>query len=237
MNKQKILIVEDEAHIAEVLIAYCQNNGYLVDHLSSGKNVIQFIKENPVDLMLLDLMLPDIDGLEVCKQVRTFSQLPIIMITAKSEEIDKLFGLEFGADDYICKPFSPREVMARIKTVLRRVINNSAEIDATHTIRHSGFEMKTDEYEVTFNEQFLDMTPREFLILRLFLENSGRVFSRDEILVYAYSDTLDISDRNIDTHIKNIRKKINQIAEEADLIRSVYGIGYKFNKPEHEKLR
>lgn len=230
MNKQKILIVEDEAHIAEVLIAYCKNSGYLVEHLSSGKNVIRFVEENRVDLMLLDLMLPDIDGLEICKQVRTFSQLPIIMITAKSEEIDKLLGLEFGADDYICKPFSPREVMARIKTVLRRVINNAAEVDAAHIIKHSGFEMKTNDYEVTFKGQFLDLTPREFLILKLFLENSGRVFSRDEILVYAYSDTLDISDRNIDTHIKNIRKKISQIADEAEQIRSVYGIGYKFNK-------
>ena len=234
MNKQKILIVEDEAHIAEILIAYCQSNGYLVEHLSSGKNVIQFVKENSVDLMLLDLMLPDINGLDICKQVRAFSQLPIIMLTAKSEEIDKLLGLEFGADDYICKPFSPREVMARIKTVLRRVINNSAGVDATHIIKHSGFEMKTDAYEVTFKGQFLDLTPREFLILKLFLENSGRVFSRDEILVHAYSDTFDISDRNIDTHIKNIRKKINHIAEEADLIRSVYGIGYKFNKSEYD---
>ncbi|MFT6987392.1 MAG: two-component system response regulator BaeR [Psychromonas sp.] len=230
MNKQKILIVEDEAHIAEILIAYCQNSGYLVEHLSSGKDVLRFVKENNIDLMLLDLMLPDINGLEICKQVRTFSQLPIIMITAKSEEIDKLLGLEFGADDYICKPFSPREVIARIKTVLRRVINNAAEVDAAHIIKHSGFEMKTDEYEVTFKGQFLDLTPREFLILKLFLENSGRVFSRDEILVYAYSDTLDISDRNIDTHIKNIRKKINQIADQVEPIRSVYGIGYKFNK-------
>tara|TARA_R110001583_G_scaffold195299_1_gene371572 strand:+ start:2429 stop:3124 length:696 start_codon:yes stop_codon:yes gene_type:complete len=230
VNKQKILIVEDEAHIAEILIAYCQNSGYLVDHLSSGKNVIRFVEENSVDLMLLDLMLPDIDGLEICKQVRAFSQLPIIMITAKSEEIDKLLGLEFGADDYICKPFSPREVIARIKTVLRRVINNAAEVDAVHIIKHSDFEMKTDEHEVTFKGQFLDLTPREFLILKLFLENSGRVFSRDEILVYAYSDTLDISDRNIDTHIKNIRKKINKIDDQVEPIRSVYGIGYKFNK-------
>lgn len=234
MSKQTILIVEDEAHIAEVLIAYCKNSGYLVEHLSSGKDVLRFITDNCVDLILLDLMLPDIDGLEICKQVRTFSQLPIIMLTAKSEETDKLLGLEFGADDYICKPFSPREVMARIKTVLRRVVNNSAGIDNEHIIKHSGFEMKTEQYEVTFKGQPLDLTPREFLILKLFLENSGRVFSRDEILDHAYKDTSDVSDRNIDTHIKNIRKKINQIANEADPIRSVYGIGYKF---EHERFR
>ncbi|TEW52788.1 response regulator [Psychromonas algicola] len=230
MKKQTILIVEDEAHIAEVLIAYCENNGYLTQHLNRGKDVTNFIKENKVDLMLLDLMLPDIDGLEICKQIRVFSQMPIIMLTAKSEEIDKLLGLEFGADDYICKPFSPREVIARIKSVLRRAINNSTEIDQTQLIKHSEFEMKIAEHEVTFQGQFLDLTPREFLILQLFLENSGRVFSRDEILAYAYSDTLEISDRNIDTHIKNIRKKINQIDDKVDPIRSVYGIGYKFNK-------
>ena len=234
MNKQTILIVEDEAPIAEVLIVYCQNNGYLVEHLSSGKDVSRFVKENRVDLILLDLMLPDIDGLEICKQVRSFSQLPIIMLTAKSEEIDKLLGLEFGADDYICKPFSPREVMARIKTVLRRVTNNVADSSDRHLIKHSGFEMKSDDYEVTFKGQFLDLTPREFLILKLFLENSGRVFSRDEILNRTYDDISDVSDRNIDTHIKNIRKKISQIAGEAEPIRSVYGIGYKFNKTEYD---
>lgn len=234
MNKQKILIVEDEVHIAEVLIGYCQNSGYLVEHLSSGKDVISFVKDNHVDLMLLDLMLPDIDGLEICKQLRTFSQLPIIMITAKSEEIDKLLGLEFGADDYICKPFSPREVIARIKTVLRRVINNAGEAGDSHLIKHSGFEMKSDDYEVTFKGQFLDLTPREFLILKLFLENTGRVFSRDEILDHTYSDISAISDRNIDTHIKNIRKKINQISDSVTPIRSVYGIGYKFNKQDHD---
>jgi len=236
VNKQTILIVEDEASIAEVLIVYCQNNGYLVEHLSSGKDVLRFVQDNRVDLILLDLMLPDIDGLEICKQIRVFSQLPIIMLTAKSEEIDKLLGLEFGADDYICKPFSPREVMARIKTVLRRVTNNAAENHDRHLIKQFGFEMKTDDYEVTFKGQFLDLTPREFSILKLFLENSGRVFSRDEILNRTYDDISDVSDRNIDTHIKNIRKKISQIAEEEDPIRSVYGIGYKFNKTEYEGL-
>jgi two-component system, OmpR family, response regulator BaeR len=230
MNKQTILIVEDEAHIAEILIAYCKNTGYSVEHLSSGKEVVKFVEDNNIDLILLDLMLPDIDGLEICKKIRSFSEIPIIMITAKGEEIDKLLGLEFGADDYICKPFSPREVMARIKTVLRRASNNNLETDSADIIKHSEFEMKINAFEVTFKGQFLDLTPREFLIVRLFLENSGRVFSREEILIYAYSDTFDVSDRNIDTHIKNIRKKISQIAEEADPISSVYGIGYKFNK-------
>lgn len=229
MSKPKVLIVEDENHIAEVLVAYCQNSGFEATHIDSGAEVINYVKTHHVDMMLLDLMLPDIDGMEICKQVRSFSQLPIIMITAKSEEIDRLLGLEFGADDYICKPFSPREVVARIKTVLRR--SAPAQVEGqTAMIIESGFEMKPDEHEVRFKGVFLDLTPREFTILKLFLENTGRVFSRDDILNRAYSDTVDVSDRNIDTHIKNIRKKVGQISPSESPIKSVYGIGYKFSK-------
>lgn len=235
MITQKILIVEDEAHIAEVLIAYCQNNGYKVHHLSSGGSVIDYIKTNQVDLMLLDLMLPDVNGFEICKQLRLFSQLPVIMLTAKSEEIDRLFGLEFGADDYICKPFSPREVIARIKAVLRRFDNNvavQANIQPSghsngHIIEKSGFKMDSEKYKVTFKAQFLDLTPIEFRIVELFLKNIERVFSRDEIMNQVYLDTVDVSDRNIDTHIKNIRKKINIISTDSNPICSVYGVGYK----------
>ncbi|MEZ8820159.1 response regulator [Vibrio sp. 10N.222.54.A1] len=230
MTKPQVLIVEDEAHIAEVLVAYCQNSGFEATHLASGSNVINHIRTHHVDMMLLDLMLPDTDGMDICKQVRAFSQLPIIMITAKSEEIDRLLGLEFGADDYICKPFSPREVIARIKTVLRRVTPiNSANQQASMII-DSGFEMKPDEFEVRFEGALIDLTPQEFKILKLFLENTGRVFSRDDILNRAYSDTADVSDRNIDTHIKNIRKKVGQVSTGESPIRSVYGVGYKFTQ-------
>ncbi len=233
MTNQKILIVEDEAHIAEVLIAYCHNNGFSTHHLSSGSGVIDYIKTNPVDLMLLDLMLPDVDGFEVCKQLRLFSQLPVIMVTAKGEEIDRLFGLEFGADDYICKPFSPREVIARIKAVLRRFDNNTAEQSnaqlSNHIIERSGFKMELEKYKVTLNGSFLDFTPIEFKILELFLKNVERVYSRDEIMNQVYLDTSDVSDRNIDTHIKNIRKKINIISPNFNPIVSVYGIGYKMD--------
>jgi len=235
-SKQKILIVEDEAHIAEVLIAYCHNNGYETHHLSSGGGVIDYIKANPVDLMLLDLMLPDVDGFEICKQLRLFSQLPVIMLTAKAEEIDRLFGLEFGADDYICKPFSPREVIARIKAVLRRFDNNVATQTNTqlntndHIIEQSGFELDSEKYKVTFRGDFLDLTPIEFKILELFLKNIERVFTRNEIMNQVYLDTVDVSDRNIDTHIKNIRKKINFISSDSNPICSVYGVGYKCEK-------
>ncbi len=223
MGKQHILIVEDEANIAEVLLAYCEKDGYQVNHLSSGGTVMEYVKENTVDLILLDLMLPDVDGLTLCKQIRQFSQVAIIMVTAKSEEIDRLFGLEFGADDYICKPFSPREVMARIKAVLRRFTPIS-----DNTVKHSGFVLESDKYKLSLQDKMIDLTPIEFKIFELFIKNKERVFSRDDILNKVYSDTSEVTDRNIDTHIKNIRKKINMVNKESNPIASVYGVGYKF---------
>jgi len=228
--KTHILIVEDEEYIAEVLIAYCQNSGFEATHLASGANVVETVKSQTFDLMLLDLMLPDVDGVEICKQVRQFSQLPIIMVTAKSEEIDRLIGLEFGADDYICKPFSPREVIARIKTVLRRIQPNPASnrsYQPSAELVLGQFILKPDEYEARFGGCFLDLTPKEFMLLRLLVEHPGLVYSLDDILNALYSDLADVSDRNIDTHIKNIRKKIHAVAPTANPIRSVYGVGYK----------
>jgi len=223
MNRQKILIVEDESNIAEVLIAYCQNEGYQVKHLDNGSTVVDYVKENNVDLMLLDLMLPDVDGLTICKEIRQFSQLAIIMVTAKTEEIDRLLGLEFGADDYICKPFSPREVIARIKAVLRRFSK-----DSTNIIKQSGFTLEADKYRLTLKDTLIELTPIEFKIFELLLCNKGRVYSRDSILNKVYSDLADVCDRNIDTHIKNIRKKINLVSKETNPISSGYGVGYKF---------
>lgn len=230
MKKPTILIVEDEVSIAEVLVAYCEKEGYKVTHLSSGKGVSDYVKKTRVDLVLLDLMLPDVDGLTICKNIRLFSQVPIIMVTAKSEEIDRLFGLEFGADDYICKPFSPREVIARIKAVLRRTAGKDSE-DAI--LRQSGFEVEPDKYKVTLDGQPIDLTPIEFKIFELLLKNVTRVFSRDEILNRVYKESETVSDRNIDTHIKNIRKKINDISPETNPIGSVYGVGYRFEEFDH----
>ncbi|WP_211235809.1 response regulator [Psychromonas aquimarina] len=222
MTKYHILIVEDEPAIAEVLCAYCTAAGYSIKHLSTGQGVLAYIKENNVDLVLLDLMLPDIDGVTLCKETRLFSQVPIIMVTAKNEEIDRLIGLEIGADDYICKPFSPREVIARIKVILRRAGNLSDKI-----IRQSGFELDMHKFSVTLHNQPLDLTPIEFKILERFLANISRVFSRQEIMDAVYDGFEEISDRNIDTHIKNIRKKIAAVSADLNPIVSVYGVGYK----------
>jgi len=222
MTKYHILIVEDEPAIAEVLCAYCTNAGFTVKHLDSGRSVLDYIKENNVDLVLLDLMLPDVDGITLCKSTRLFSEVPIIMITAKNEEIDRLIGLEIGADDYICKPFSPREVIARIKVILKRAGNLTSKL-----IRQSGFELDTEKYSATLNNQDLGLTPIEFKLLERFLKSINKVFSRQEIMDSVYSGFDDASDRNIDTHVKNIRKKINKIAPSLNPIISVYGIGYK----------
>ena len=225
MASQKILIVEDEENIAEVLIAYAKQQDYETEHLNSGKGVVSFVKQNAVDLMLLDLMLPDVDGIELCKQIRAFSSVPIIMLTAKSEEIDRSLGLELGADDYICKPFSPKEVIARIKAVLRRTSQPKANI-----INHNNFQLHKDDYEARLNGKSISFTAVEFKIFLLFISHVGRVFTREDIINNVYSDTTDISDRNIDTHIKNIRKKINDIQAGLNPIAAVYSVGYKFKE-------
>ena len=225
MASQKILIVEDEENIAEVLIAYAKQQDYETEHFNSGKGVVSFVKQNAVDLILLDLMLPDVDGIELCKQIRAFSSVPIIMLTAKSEEIDRLQGLEIGADDYICKPFSPKEVIARIKAVLRRTSQPK-----TNIINHNNFQLHKDDYEARLNGKSIGFTAVEFKIFLLFISHVGRVFTREDIINNVYSDTTDISDRNIDTHIKNIRKKINDIQAGLNPIAAVYSVGYKFKE-------
>jgi len=225
MTTHKILIVEDEEHIAEVLIAYCKQQGYCTEHFNSGQDVVNFVKNNHVDLILLDLMLPDIDGITLCKEVRLFSNVPIIMVTAKSEEIDRLLGLNLGADDYICKPFSPKEVIARIQAVLRRTQQTKMNI-----IYQSGFEVHKEDYVALLKGKDIGFTAVEFKIFLLFISQVGRVFTREDIINAIYNQALDMSDRNIDTHIKNIRKKINEIEEGVNPISAVYGVGYKFKE-------
>ncbi|MBQ4857820.1 response regulator [Pseudoalteromonas sp. MMG007] len=224
MTKQKILIVEDEKNIAEVLIAYSQQQGYITEYFNTGKGVVDFVKNNVPDLILLDLMLPYVDGLTICKQIREFSSIPIIMVTAKHEEIDRLQGLELGADDYICKPFSPKEVMARIKAVLRRTSQPKNNV-----ISYGEFELFKEDYVALVHGEILAFTAVEFKIFLLFISHVGRVFSREDIINSVYNHTVEISDRNIDNHIKNIRKKISDIKSDLNPITAVYGVGYKFN--------
>ena len=168
-------------------------------------------------------MLPGMDGVTLCREVRTFSRLPIIMVTAMVEEVDRLLGLEVGADDYICKPFSPREVVARVATVLRRV--GGAPASPAGPTR---LDIDEDSQRIAIGGQRLDLTPTEYRLLRLLASHPGRIYSRNQILDLAYSQDQEVSDRIIDSHVKNIRKKIGTVLPDHDVIHSVYGVGYRF---------
>jgi len=220
--KRRILVVEDEPTIAEILVDYLRHAGFTPRHLDNGRDALEAIRANPPDLVVLDIMLPGLDGMTVCREVRKFSAVPIIMVTARVEEIDRLMGLGVGADDYVCKPFSPREVVARVTTVLRR-------------IGHGGdpmipplLEIDDDAQRISISGERLDLTPTEFRLLRLLSSRPGRIYSRAQILDLAYMEDQDVSDRIIDSHIKNIRKKIAAALPGVDLIHSVYGVGYRF---------
>ena len=221
MPNPLILIAEDEPKIAALLAEYLQmQGGFETCQLARGDEVPAWVSEHQPDLVLLDLMLPGMDGLEVCKQIRRNSQVPIIMVTARVEEIDRLLGLELGADDYICKPFSPREVVARVRAVLRRgTTAGSANV--------AGLEIDRDRFRASLNGKTLTLTPVEFALLQTLAAQPGRIFTRDQLMNEMYSDYRIVSDRAVDTHIKNLRKKLSQLAPGTDIIESVYGLGYR----------
>lgn len=222
MSVSKILIVEDEPKIARLLEEYLQQANFETHWLDHGGQAIPWIEAHQPDLVLLDLMLPEKDGLQICRQVREFSDMPIIMLTARVEEIDRLLGLELGADDYICKPFSPREVVARVRVILRRV----ARITACKQ-GYRGLTIDNDRHEVLVGEQVLDLTPVEFRLLCRLSVIPGHVFSREQLKEIIYLDGRVVSDRTVDSHVKNLRKKMRSVFED-DCIHSIYGIGYKF---------
>ncbi len=217
----KILIVEDEEKLALLLGEYMSQANFSPFCLHNGLEVIPWIKLHQPDLIILDLMLPGRDGLEICKEIRTFSNVPVIMITARVQEIDRVVGLEIGADDYVCKPYSPREVVARVKAVLRRIQIPAKEVT-------NGLVLDEFCYKATYNSFDLGLTIVEFKLLSILRSNSGRIFSRDQLMEKIYPDRRIVSDRTIDSHIKNLRKKIACVAQGEELVRSIYGIGYKF---------
>ncbi|WEA07126.1 two-component system response regulator BaeR [Pantoea dispersa] len=218
-----ILVVEDEPKLAQLMIDYLQASNYRTHHLADGNAVLSYVQQTPPDLMLLDLMLPGRDGLTLCREIRRFSELPIIMVTARTEEIDRLLGLEIGADDYICKPFSPREVVARVKTILRRVKRSPEEAQlASHLLIDEG------RFQASWREQPLELTPAEFRLLKTLALEPGKVFSREQLLNHLYDDYRVVTDRTIDSHIKNLRRKLENLDAEQSFIRAVYGMGYRW---------
>jgi two-component system response regulator BaeR len=216
-----ILIVEDEQKLAELLKDYLAQSSFDTTILDNGNDVIPYVRENKPDLVILDLMLPGRDGMEICKEIRTFSNLPIIMVTARVEEIDRLLGLELGADDFVCKPFSPRELVARVKAVLRRAGGET-------TIKAKGLVLDEARYQASLHGVDLELTAVEFKLLSFLAANPGRIYSRDQLMERIYSDHRIVSDRTIDSHIKKLRKKIAEQSPDEELIGSVYGVGYKF---------
>ena len=218
-----VLIVEDEKKLADILIAYLNKEEFRVTHYESGSGVSDWVKNNQPNIIRLDLMLPDVNGKDLCKEIRQFSTVPIIMVTAMIDEIDRLIGLELGADDYVCKPFSPKEVVARVKAVLRR-----SEGDFNQGEIYDAFQVNDETYSIKLHGDRLDLTPVEFRLLKMFIQSPGRVFNRDQILDNIFEDGRIVLDRTVDTHVKNLRHKLKTASPEHDYVRSVYGIGYSF---------
>ncbi|MCQ9616025.1 response regulator [Paenalcaligenes niemegkensis] len=219
-----ILIVEDEPKLVELLALYLQAEHFQTVSVGDGTEVRAAIQAHQPDLVLLDLMLPGKDGLAVCKDIRQHSDLPIIMVTAKVEELDRLLGLELGADDYICKPYSPREVVARVKAVLRRRRTPQSNAGS----EHSALYIDESTYTAKLDGVLLDLTPVEFRLFALFARSPGHIYSRDRLLALIYDDHRIVTDRTVDSHIKNLRRKLQAIRPEQDLIKSIYGVGYRY---------
>lgn len=224
-NTPRILIVEDEPKLGQLLIDYLRAASYAPTLISHGDLVLPYVRQTPPDLILLDLMLPGTDGLTLCREIRRFSEVPIMMVTAKIEEIDRLLGLEIGADDYICKPYSPREVVARVKTILRRC---KPQRELQQMDAESPLIVDEGRFQASWRGKMLDLTPAEFRLLKTLSHEPGKVFSREQLLNHLYDDYRVVTDRTIDSHIKNLRRKLESLDAEQSFIRAVYGVGYRW---------
>jgi DNA-binding response OmpR family regulator len=223
---QKILVVDDELDIVKVVRAYLEQSGFRVITASDGEQALVVFRHEQPDLIVLDLNLPKMDGLYVCRAIRRDSNVPIIMLTARVEETDRLIGLEIGADDYIVKPFSPREVVARVRTVLRR---STPVLEQPTLISIGALMIDPLKHEVQLHNRSIDLTPSEFNILLALAAQPGRAFSRMELLDAAQGESYAGYERSIDVHIKNLRQKLGDEPRDPTYILTVYGVGYKFN--------
>lgn len=229
MAKAHILLVEDEPRIAQLIIKYFELEGYQYTWLNSGEKVIEQIEAITPELCILDLMLPEVSGIDLCKQIRTFSNLPIIMLTARVEEIDKLIGFKAGADDYVCKPFSPKELMARVEALLKRSQQRTPQ---TSVLSFEHIELDESKFLATVGNKKLNLTTNEFNLLKTLMQQPEKVFTRKELLLAVKQHELEIYERTIDTHIKNLRKKLAEASGGENYIVSVYGLGYSLKEQE-----
>ncbi|GAV25892.1 DNA-binding response regulator [Carboxydothermus islandicus] len=219
-----ILLVDDEEKIREVLRLYLEKEGFQIIEARDGKEALKRFSEHKIDLIILDLMLPEIDGMEIAKEIRKTSLVPIIMLTARGEEIDKILGLEIGADDYVVKPFSPREVVARVKAVLRRS-SGTPEKETGSIIKHGILEIHPEAREVKVNGEEVLLTPLEFDLLLYLVNNRGKALSREQLLANVWGYDYFGEARTVDTHVTRLREKLQ---EAASYIKTVWGVGYKF---------
>jgi two-component system, OmpR family, response regulator BaeR len=217
-----ILVVEDDNDIAAIMLDYLHHYGFKAKHLDNGDQAIREIQSEPPDLVLLDVMLPGADGFTVLQTVRQTSRVPIIMVTARVEEVDRLLGLDCGADDYICKPFSPRELISRVQAVLRR-LPYPRTLEAPEALILDAHSLRASLYG-----QALQLTAKEFDLLQTLAAHPGRVYSRSQLLELVYSNVVNATERSVDSHVKNLRRKFSAIDTTHEWIRSVYGVGFSF---------
>ncbi len=226
MNK-KILVVDDEPRIVDVVRAYLERDGYRVLTAADGQTALNLARRERPALVILDLMLPEMDGLEVCRTLRQESNMPVIMLTARTEETDKLIGLELGADDYVTKPFSPRELVARVRAVLRRAVAAEAAAEAGPLVRDDLI-IDPTRHTVTLAGQPIALTPTEFALLLALAQSPGRVFTRLQLMERALSESYEGYERTLDAHIKNLRRKLEPDPAHPRYVQTVFGVGYKF---------
>ncbi|NLA81626.1 MAG: response regulator transcription factor [Clostridiaceae bacterium] len=226
----RMLIADDNRKITEILAEYARREGYSVDLVYDGREALNHFMANPADVVLLDVMMPFIDGFTVCREIRRISQVPILMITARNEDRDRIMGLDIGADDYIVKPFSPAEVMARVRAIMRRLDLSSDESDSSGDYRLGSLQINMDKAEVMVGGEEVNLTHRERELLWLMSSNPERVFSRDELIdrLWGYDYEGDL--RTVDSHIKRLRAKLEEHDHEDWSITTVRGQGYKFRK-------
>jgi len=223
MSKARVLVVEDEKKIADVTLAYLERSGYEASLAETGEQALKLLK-NGFDLVILDLMLPDMDGEEICRHIRSHSDVPIIMVTAKSDEDDRVAGLGIGADDYVVKPFSPRELMARVEAHLRRTRGTSA----SRSYSGGSLIINSESMEAVRDGKPVTLTPTEFRMLQAMAERPQTVFSRHQLVTIAQGYDFEGYERTIDAHVKNLRQKIESNPRQPVFIKTVYGMGYKF---------
>ena len=225
MDKTRILIADDEKRIREMIREYMSLGEYVIDEASDGLEALQLFKQNEYVLVILDVMMPLMDGWSVCREIRKLSQVPVIMLTARGEEYDRLFGFELGADDYITKPFSPKELLARVKAIVRRSRTAAGKDVKAESVRFEGLVVEFESRNVYVDDNIIDLTPKEYELLSFLVKNPKRVFSRDQLLNSVWGYDFIGDDRTVDTHIKMLRESIKQYRK---FIITVWGTGYKF---------